>query len=171
MDDRFQVVVGAGTMMSDRAAAICFPHRWTPGGVTVEADFTGGHLLHLAAAGCVLNDVYRESAALGIELHGVRVTAAGGFDAATWRSTGIGYSVEVSSDAPPINSLACSKQWTGWLRFPVPSEPERPSSGSAEPGPGSAPRGNLTCAPHRFDDPVIIAGSGVTHLRYAVRQP
>jgi hypothetical protein len=28
------------------------------------------------------------------------VTAAGGFDIATWRSTGIGCFVEVSSDAP-----------------------------------------------------------------------
>lgn len=42
-----------------------FPHRWTLGGVTVEADFTGGHLFHLAAVGCVLNDLYREAAALG----------------------------------------------------------------------------------------------------------
>ena len=33
-------------------------------------------------------------------MKGVRVTAAGGFDTATWRSTGIDYSVEVSSDAP-----------------------------------------------------------------------
>ena len=29
---------------------------------------------------------------------------------------------------------------------------------------------NLACAPHRFDDPVIILGSRVTHLRYAVRR-
>jgi uncharacterized OsmC-like protein len=65
----------------------------------VDADFTGGHLLHLAAAGCVLNDLYREAEALGIELKGARVTAAGGFDTAIWRSTGIDYSVEVSSDA------------------------------------------------------------------------
>jgi uncharacterized OsmC-like protein len=100
MDNRFEVAVGAGTMMSSSGAATRFPHRWTPGGVTVETDFTGGHLLHLAAAGCVLNDVYREAAALGIELKGVRVTAAGGFDTATWQSTGIEYSVEVSSDAP-----------------------------------------------------------------------
>jgi hypothetical protein len=28
------------------------------------------------------------------------VAAAGGFDTATWQSTGIDYSVEVSSDAP-----------------------------------------------------------------------
>lgn len=99
MDNRFEVVAGAGTLMSDSSDAACFPHRWTPDGVTVEADFTGGHLLHLAAAGCVLNDVYREAAKLGIEVQGVRVTAAGGFDTATWQSTGINYQVEVSSDA------------------------------------------------------------------------
>jgi uncharacterized OsmC-like protein len=91
--------VGAGTMMSASGGAVRFPHRWTPSGVTVEADFTGAHLLHLAAAGCVLNDVYREAAALGIELKGVRVIAAGGFGTATSQSTGIGYSVVVSSDA------------------------------------------------------------------------
>ncbi len=100
MDNRFEVAVGAGTMMSAAGTAVRFPHRWTPGGVTVEADFTGGHLLHLAAAGCVLNDVYREAAALGLELTGVRVTASGGFDTETWQSTGISYSVEVSSGAP-----------------------------------------------------------------------
>jgi uncharacterized OsmC-like protein len=98
MDNRFEVAVGSGTLMSD-SAAVRFPHRWTPEGVAVEADFTGGHLLHLAAAGCVLNDVYREAERLGIDVNGVRVTAAGGFDTASWQSTGIGYSVEVSSNA------------------------------------------------------------------------
>jgi uncharacterized OsmC-like protein len=99
MDTRFEVAVSAGTLMSASGTAVHFPHRWTPEGVTVEADFTGGHLLHLAAAGCVLNDLYREAAALGIELKGVRVGAAGGFDTATWQSTGIDYCVEVVSDA------------------------------------------------------------------------
>jgi hypothetical protein len=65
MDNRFGVTVGAGVMMSDSGAAVRCPHRWIPGGVTVESDFTGGRLLHLAAAGCVLNDVYREAVALG----------------------------------------------------------------------------------------------------------
>jgi uncharacterized OsmC-like protein len=86
-------------MRSGSSAAVRFPHRWTSGGVTVEADFTGAHLLHLAAAGCILNDIYREAEALGIDVSGVRVTAAGGFDTTTWQSTGIDYSVEVSSDA------------------------------------------------------------------------
>ena len=41
------------------------------------SGFTGGHLLHLAAADCDLNDLYREAAALGIELSAVRATMAG----------------------------------------------------------------------------------------------
>ena len=105
MDHRFEVTVSAGTMRSDSSAAVRFPHRWTPGGVTVEADFTGAHLLHLAAAGCVLNDIYREAESLGIDVSGVRVTAAGGFDTTTWQSTGIDYSVE-SALMPPPDQLA-----------------------------------------------------------------
>lgn len=38
MDNRFEVTVSAGTMRSGSSAAVRFPHRWTPGGVTVEAD-------------------------------------------------------------------------------------------------------------------------------------
>jgi len=101
MENRFEVTVSAGTLRPASSPAVSFPHRWTPEGVTVEADFTGGHLLHLAAAGCVLNDVYREATALGIEVKGVRVSAAGGFDAGTWKSMGVSYSVDVRSDAPP----------------------------------------------------------------------
>ncbi|WP_308120755.1 OsmC family protein [Paractinoplanes bogorensis] len=65
----------------------------------MEADFTGAHLLHLAAAGCVLNDLYREAQQLGLVLNGVRVTASGGFDSATWVSTGITYGIELDSTA------------------------------------------------------------------------
>ncbi len=64
-------------------------------GVVVEAPFTGAHLYHLAAAGCVLNDLYRESAELGLVVEGARVRAAGTFDAATWASEGVVYEVEV----------------------------------------------------------------------------
>ena len=97
--DRFDVVVSAGSFRSDDRHAIKFPHRWTSEGVTVEAAFSGAHLLHLAAAGCVLNDIYREAATLGIQIDGVRVSAAGGFDSETWTSTGITYSVELDSPA------------------------------------------------------------------------
>jgi uncharacterized OsmC-like protein len=99
VDDRYAVVVAAGALRSESEGTVRFPHRWTSEGVTVDAAFTGAHVLHLAIAGCVLNDLYREAAALGIDLHGVRVSAEGGFDTHTWTSTGITYSVEIVSDA------------------------------------------------------------------------
>jgi hypothetical protein len=96
----YDVVAAAGSFRSADAVAVRFPHRWTPEGVTVEAPFTGAHLLNLAVAGCVLNDVYREAGPLGIEVRGVRVRASGGFDDA-WRSTGIRYVFEIDTDASP----------------------------------------------------------------------
>jgi hypothetical protein len=106
MADKYVATVSAGSLApTDPGAAsgptdtaIRLPHRWTEAGVTVQVDFTGAHLLHLAAAGCVLNDLYRESAALGIVLDGVRVAATGDFDD-EWASTGIRYAIEVDSPA------------------------------------------------------------------------
>lgn len=98
MTGDFLVVVGAGSLRSSDPGAMQFPHRWTEGGVTVESDYTGAHLLHLAAAGCVLNDLYREAAGLGIPVDGARVSAAGGFTD-SWASTGVNYMVEVRSAA------------------------------------------------------------------------
>ncbi|GAA1737464.1 OsmC family protein [Luedemannella helvata] len=95
--EQFEVIVGAGTLRSTATGAVHFPHRWTPGGVSVEAPFTGAHLLHLSAAGCVLNDIYREALALDLRIDGVRVSAGGGFDMETWVSSGITYQVEVDS--------------------------------------------------------------------------
>lgn len=100
MDDRYEVSVGAGVMRGRDGGVLRVPHRWTPEGVTIDATFTGAHLLHLAVAGCVLNDLYREAAALGIELDGARVSAGGGFASDTWQSTGITYSIEITSPAP-----------------------------------------------------------------------
>lgn len=97
--DQFDVVVGAGTLRVGDGEGIAFPHRWTPDGVTAQTAFTGAHLLHLAVAGCVLNDVFREAEKLVMEVRGVRVTASGGFEAGTWVSTGIHYSVEIDSPA------------------------------------------------------------------------
>lgn len=94
----FEAIAAAGSLRSADPAAISFPHRWTSEGVTVESDFTGAHLLHLSAAACVLNDLYREAASRGVRLDGVRVTARGGFDT-DWQSTGITYGVELASTA------------------------------------------------------------------------
>ena len=98
MGERYEVAVGAGSLRSTAGRAVRFPHRWTPEGVSVEADFTGAHLLHVAAAGCVLNDFYREAAALGVDVTGVRVVASGEYDR-DWVSTGVSYTVQVDSSA------------------------------------------------------------------------
>jgi uncharacterized OsmC-like protein len=98
MAERYPVSVGSGSLYIDDGFALS--HAWTGAGVTVEAPFTGAHVLHLAVAGCVLNDVYREAETLGVPVDGVRVTAQGGFEDGTWRSTGIEYLVAVDSTAP-----------------------------------------------------------------------
>ncbi len=60
----FEVVVSAGSLRS--VGGVVMPHRWTLEGVVVETEFTGAHLYHLAAAGCVLNDVAEIPKALRI---------------------------------------------------------------------------------------------------------
>jgi uncharacterized OsmC-like protein len=97
MSDAFAVSAAAGSLRSSIDATVELPHRWTDAGVAVSTQFTGAHLLHLAAAACVLNDLYREAERLGVVLDGVRVDADGGFDTETWESSGITYRVELDS--------------------------------------------------------------------------
>jgi len=61
--------------------------------------FNGGELLHLAVAGCVSNDLFREAAARGIVLTRVVVRAGGDFAGDPAVSTGVSYSVELEGDA------------------------------------------------------------------------
>ena len=63
-------------------------------------ELTGGHLLHLAVAACVSNDLFREAKARDLTLTTVRVTASGGFEGHPCRSTGVHYAVELEGDAP-----------------------------------------------------------------------
>jgi putative redox protein len=61
--------------------------------------FNGGELLHLAVAGCVSNDLFREAARRGVELTRVVITADGGYDGQPATSTGITYAAEVEGRA------------------------------------------------------------------------
>jgi uncharacterized OsmC-like protein len=100
--NEFPVVCASGTFRTgpgDRT--VHFDHQWSVSGVDVEMSFNGAHLLHAAVAGCVLNDVYREAKDMNVTVHGVRVSAQGGFTD-TWASTGINYTVELDSPAEPI---------------------------------------------------------------------
>lgn len=105
--ERYEVVVSAGSLRPPSGQGIVMPHRWTAEGVVVEAEFTGAHLYLLSAAGCVLNDLYREAVGLGIDIDGVRVRASGGFRPDTWVSTGIEYDVRVDSPSGerPVREL------------------------------------------------------------------
>jgi uncharacterized OsmC-like protein len=61
--------------------------------------FNGGELLHLAVAGCISNDLFREAGRLGLDLTRVVVTAEGSFEGDPAVSTGIAYHVEVAGQA------------------------------------------------------------------------
>ncbi|MDQ6846379.1 MAG: OsmC family protein [Candidatus Dormibacteraeota bacterium] len=61
--------------------------------------FNGGQLLHLAVAGCVSNDLFREAERSGIRLSRVVVTVDGDFDGDPPVSTGITYEVDVEGEA------------------------------------------------------------------------
>ena len=60
--------------------------------------FNDGKLLHLAVAGCISNDLFREAAAQGIQLTTVRVVARGDFAGAPAVSAGIEYELELAGD-------------------------------------------------------------------------
>lgn len=99
MPEDFAVTVGAGTLAPADGDGVALPHRWTAGGVRASVTFTGAHLLHLAVAGCVLNDLYREAHARDLPLAGAAVTARGGFAPETWASTGVSYDVRLDTTA------------------------------------------------------------------------
>ena len=61
--------------------------------------FNGAELMHLAVAGCVSNDLFREAVALGIRLDRVRVTARGEFAGDPPVSTGVTYDIEIGGAA------------------------------------------------------------------------
>ena len=68
--------------------------------------FSGGQLLHLAVAGCVSNDLFREAARREITLTRVLVTVDGGYGGQPVASTGISYSVEVAGAAAESDLVA-----------------------------------------------------------------
>ena len=95
----FGVRASAGSLRHAEPEGIVLPHVWTPEGVVAAPAANGAQVLHLAIALCVLNDTYREAQRLGIPVSGVAATADGDFDD-EWRSTGVGYTLTIASDAP-----------------------------------------------------------------------
>ena len=60
--------------------------------------FNGGQLLHLAVAGCVSNDLFREAGRRNLRLTRVVVRADGAYDGDPAVSAGITYSVEIEGE-------------------------------------------------------------------------
>jgi uncharacterized OsmC-like protein len=92
---------------ADRAAKHAVPlsqvvlrHHRTDG-IQIDAQpLSGGHLLHLAVAGCIFNDLYLLAADRGIRLTDVRVSAAGDFEGEEPTvSKGVTYQVSISGEA------------------------------------------------------------------------
>jgi uncharacterized OsmC-like protein len=74
-------------------------HRAGHAQVNIET-LTGGHLLHLAVAGCLFNDILRAAAERGVTISQLEVSAEGDFGGEPAVSTGISYSVRITGDAP-----------------------------------------------------------------------
>jgi uncharacterized OsmC-like protein len=92
-----------GTRADPEALAVEFRNARTGQRQRFSIDaFTGGHLLHLAVAGCVHNDLYREAAARGLTLTHVSVSAEGGFGGEPCGSTGITYRIRVEGTASQV---------------------------------------------------------------------
>jgi organic hydroperoxide reductase OsmC/OhrA len=80
---------------AEAAGAWVVDHHLT-GRAAIEVEFlSGGHLLHLAVAGCLFNDLLREAANRAITIQHLAVTAEGDFDQDG--SRGVQYSIEIRS--------------------------------------------------------------------------
>jgi hypothetical protein len=97
---------GAQIRLTDSAsdgedpAALVVSHHLAERAEICAEVLSGGHLLHLAVAGCLFNDILREARARGIEVTDLRVSADGGFGGDPMVSTGITYEVQIAGDAP-----------------------------------------------------------------------
>ena len=92
-------------------------HRAGTAELGVET-LSGGHLLHLAVAGCVFNSVFRIAADRGIVLRDCRVSVDGNFDDATPRSSGISYEIELAGDAMKEELTAIAREADGDSTIP-----------------------------------------------------
>jgi uncharacterized OsmC-like protein len=93
-------IAEASTRAVDPRDVIFKHHRTGHAQMRIER-LTGGHLLHLAVAGCLFNDILRVAAERGVTISQLEVSADGEFDGEPAASTGISYSVRITGDAPP----------------------------------------------------------------------
>jgi OsmC-like protein len=89
---------------------IVFRHHRAPEVAWSIDVATGGHVLHLALAQCVFNNVLRIAQERELALSDVRVTADGGFDEDGTASTGIDCAIELSGAADRSNLTGLARE-------------------------------------------------------------
>jgi uncharacterized OsmC-like protein len=90
----------AGPALVHELPTVTVNHRSAGPTLLNLGTLSGGHVLHLAVAMCVYNDLLREARARGIRIERLAVTATGDFAGEPLRSTGITYTIDVGGDAP-----------------------------------------------------------------------
>jgi uncharacterized OsmC-like protein len=80
--------------------ALTFEHHLTERAQITIGTLSGGHLLHLAVAGCLFNDILREAGRRGITITELQIAADGDFAGDPLLSTGVRYGVTIAGEAP-----------------------------------------------------------------------
>ncbi|HSD23820.1 MAG TPA: OsmC family protein [Solirubrobacterales bacterium] len=105
----FDVAISLGTREGDAVDpdGIVFQHHLAERARVDAEVLSGGHLLHLAVAGCLFNDILRAASSRDIKVNDLRVQASGGFEGDPLLSTGITYSIEIEGEAsePELQQL------------------------------------------------------------------
>jgi hypothetical protein len=99
---------GGGPVPVDPSLLVVTHHRSGTAELRVDA-FTGGHLLHLAVAGCVYNTIFALASERHVTVRDCVVRAGGGFDGQPPCSTGIAYEIEIAADAPAEELTAIAR--------------------------------------------------------------
>ncbi|HEX9098805.1 MAG TPA: OsmC family protein [Candidatus Dormibacteraeota bacterium] len=73
-------------------------------------ELSGGHLLHMALAGCVFNNIHRIAQDRGIRVHDASVAVDGGFNEEGNASTGISCRVMVAGEAAKEQLAAVARE-------------------------------------------------------------
>ena len=111
----YEAEIRTSSVAPDRAAdtrsVVIRHHRTAVAELELETA-TGGHLLHLALAGCVFNNVLRLAGEQAIKLDRAAVRVGGDFTDAG-ESTGIQVDIEVAGDAPPETLQALRREAFG----------------------------------------------------------
>lgn len=89
----------AGALAVNELPTVAINDRGQPKMLTFGA-LSGAHVLHLAVAVCVYNDMLRDARPRGIHIERLAVTVTGDFTGDPLRSTGIAYTIDVAGDAP-----------------------------------------------------------------------